>query len=324
MKNLKSKMISLIVLTFILTLIIPLSAYATNEEVVIVKDTDNGEYIIYVKGYLNNEFKFAFANSNVEGTEQTLTFIDSALDSSDSNANHVAYVDSTTLSTAENSTYMWINLNGEYKAVAIDIEDNVEKTDLENVGNTSKIIPITLDKKVVEDTTSEQGLRKTTTVGVAKIVNNYSNLQYQLIPRPETGADNNLFALAELIEKNEFTDSYTKIKASKEFIELYNQQYSNLDNQGWKTVENNEVLQPEGAITGDQYILWLKADNSQDVHFLTSYREVDEEWIKEEIKTILPHTYDNNTMLVAFGIVIVAIIVVSIRIKSLKKKELGK
>ena len=30
------------------------------------------------------------------------------------------------------------------------------------------------------------------------------------IKRPETGADNDLFALAELIEKNEFTDAYTR------------------------------------------------------------------------------------------------------------------
>lgn len=324
MKSLKLKILLIMAIIGIFMVCMPIFCYGANEEAVIVKDTGNSKYIIYIKGYLNEEFKFAFADSNVSGTEATLTFIDSALDSDSSNANHVAYVDSTTLSTAENSTYMWIKKNGEYKVVAIDITDNIEKIELENVGNISKIVPIALDKKVVEDTTSEQGLRKTTIVGVAKIVNDYSNLQYQLVPRPETGADNNLFALAELIEKNEFTDIYTKIKASKKFIELYNQQYSNLDNQGWKTVENNEVLQPEKAITGDQYILWLKADNSEDVHFLTSYREVDEEWIKEEIKTILPHTYDDNTMLIAFGIVIVAIIAVSIRIKSLKKKELGK
>lgn len=323
MKDSKFKIISLIVLAIMLILIMPISVYAANEEAVIVKDTNKNEYIIYVKGYLSDAFEFAFANSNAEGTEQTLTFIDSALDSNDSKSSNVAYVDETTLGIAENATYMWIKQNGEYKTVAIDIKDNVEKTELESLGKTSKTIPITLEKKVVEDTTSEQGLRKTTTVGIAKIVDSNLNLQYQLIKRPATGNDNDLFALAELIEKNEFTDSYTKIKASKEFIELYNQQYSNLDNQGWKTVENNEVLQPEETITGDQYILWLKTADSKDVHFLTSYREVDEEWVREEIKTVLPHTYDDNTMLIALVIVVVAIIIVSIRIKSLKKK-LGK
>ena len=89
-------------------------------------------------------------------------------------------------------------------------------------------------------------------------------------------------------------------------------------------IENSKVQQPSEAENGDQYILWVKGDNIKDVHFLTSYREYEEEFIKEEIRTKLPYTYDNNTILIVLGIVIVAIIVVSIRIAILKKKEMKK
>jgi len=321
MESLKSKIIFTIIISFMIILIMPLSIYAANEEIVIVKESEE-QYIIYLKDYLNKEFEFAFSNDNMADIA-TLTFLNSALDKPEENANHIAYVNGTNISMFANKTYMWVKENGELKITAreIDISDNITKQDLENVGNTSKTMPIKLEQKVVENTVTEEGLKKTTTVGIVTVAEEYKNSVYQLVKRPETGNNNNLFALAELIEKNEFTDIYTKIKASKEFIELYNQQYSEIEEQDWKDIENGTILQPEDAKTGDQYILWLKGDNSKDVHFLTSYRVEDEEWVKEEIKTVLPHTYDNNMILIIFGIVIVAIIVVSLRIKSLKKKK---
>ena len=48
----------------------------------------------------------------------------------------------------------------------------------------------------------------------------------------------------------------------------------------------------------------------------TSYEKV-----TEEITVKLPVTGDNNTLLIVLGILVVAIIVVSIRIKSLKKEN---
>lgn len=315
-----------LVITFILGIIfIQSSAYAANENSVIVKEDDSSKYMIYLKDYLTEEFEFAFSNNKSE-TEENLTFINSALDEENDNANQIAYVDNTTVSMFENPTYMWIREDGkiEKEGIEIDIKDNILKSNLEKVSKTSKNIPIKLEQKVVEDTTSEEGLRKTTTVGMVKVLKDYEVLRYQLIKRTETKETDTLFALAELIEKNEFTDSYTQIKASKEFIELYNEQYSKLENPEWKNVKDKEILQPEETKTGDQYILWVESDDEQDIHFLTSYRQEDEEWIKEEIKTVLPYTYDNNTLLIVLVIVIVAIVIVTLRIKSLNKKEVKK
>lgn len=324
MKNLKNKFILIIAVVVAMLILIPLNVNAANESVVIVKEEQN-KYIIYLKDFLNSEFEFAFSN-NKDEAQSNLTFINSALDSAQDDANHVAYVDENTISTFNKTTYMWVKQNGKMKITAtqIDIKDNVLKSDLPKVGDTSKIIPIKLEQKVVEDETSTEGLRKTTTVGIVKINSKKENIQYQLIKRPAEGANNNLFALAELIEKNDFTDAYTKIKASKEFLELYNQQNSKLKNDEWETVKDLTVLQPEEAKTGDQYILWLKSEDTEDVHFLTSYRAEDEKWVQEEIKTVLPYTYDDNLVLIALAVVIVAIIIVSIRIVVLKKKEMKK
>ena len=324
MKRTRLKFIIMIV-TFVLGIIFFQSTiFAANENLVIVKESET-KYIFYLKEYLTEEFEFAFSNKKSE-LESNLNFINSAYDEKKDDANSIAYVDNETLAMFASETYMWVRKNGEIKIAGteIDLNDNIEKSDLENVGNTSKIMPIQLEQKVIEDTTSEEGLRKTTTVGIVKVLNNYSALQYQLINRTESDEDNNLFALAELIEKNDFTDTYTKIKASKEFIELYNERYKNLKNENWINVNNSEILQPKEAKTGDQYILWLESDDKKDIHFLTSYRQENEEWIKEEIRTVLPYTYDNNVLLVVLGIVIVAIVTVALRIKSLNKKEVKK
>ena len=62
------------------------------------------------------------------------------------------------------------------------------------------------------------------------------------------------------------------------------------------------------------------AGGGSDDNFVGLYDEV----VKEEVKTKLPHTYDNNTILIIFAIVVVAIVAVSIRIAVLKKKEMSK
>lgn len=318
----KTKFLITILLGVCMLLCMPVFSDAANEELVIVEKTEN-EYIIYLKQYLNQEFEFAFSNNNV-ADESTLNFIDSALDKEGEEANNIAYVDSNSVTMFENTTYMWVKVNGEIKISAreINIQDNITKAELESVGKTSTIVPIELGQEQTVNEVNEEGTKITETVGVVKVLKEITNGEYQLIERKTTTETDNLFALAELIEKNEFTDAYTEIKASKEFIELYNKLYGELNSENWKTVKNSSVQQPVDAETGDQYILWIKGENIQDVHFLTSYREYDEEIVKEEVKTKLPYTYDNNTILIVLAIVIVAIVLVSIRIAVLKKKEM--
>lgn len=315
MRNLNLKTV-LLVGIFLLVLLLALPVKAANENIVIVKQEDNS-YIIYVKDYLDKEFQFAFSNDKDVEPANTL-FVNSAKDTVDGE-NNIAYsINKIT------DKYMFIKANESTEVFEIDFEDNIEKLDLESINLVSKKITIKLEQEEVVNEVNENGTKITETVGVAKLEENLENVKYQLVPRKSTTENNTLFALAELLEKNEFTDKYTEIRASKEFFELKTKLENELKEEDWETVENNSVKQPKEAQTGDQYILWLDSKEESDVHFLTSYRKYDEDVIEKEVKTILPYTYDNNTILVALVIVVCAIVIVSIRIAVLKKKEMSK
>lgn len=316
MKKSRLKILLIVAIIGIFTIGMPMFAYGANENTVVVKQEDNN-CIIYVKGYLDKEFQFAFSNEKDVDTA-TLTFENSAKDTADGQ-NNIAYADASTA-----KKYIFVKTGSKVECFEIDINDNITKFNLEKINTISKKIPVELKQEQIVNEVNENGTRITETVGVAKIVNSLSDGKYNLVPRKATTDTDNLFALAELLEKNKFTDKYTEIKASKEFFDLKTKLESELKLEDWKTIENDTIKQPEEAETGDQYILWVKGDNKSDIHFLTSLKKYDEEVIEKEVKTILPYTYDNNTLLVALAIVVVAIVIVSIRIVVLKKKEMNK
>lgn len=317
MKKSKVKILLMVVIIGIFTVGMPILAYGTNENLAIVEQADNS-YIIYVKGYLNKEFQFAFSNDKNADIE-TLTFIDSAKDTANGE-NNIAYATSTIA-----EKYMFVKTADRTEVFEININDNISKENLESINTVSKKIPVTLEQELIVNEVNAEGTKITETVGVAKLVNSLKNGEYQLSPRTSTTDNNTLFALAELLEKNEFTDKYTKIKASKEFFDLKEKLENELEsNEDWNKIENNSIAQPSEAQTGDQYILWVRGENTSDVHFLTSLRVYDEEEVEKEVKTILPYTYDNNTILVVFAIIVVAIVIVAVRIAILKKKEMNK
>ena len=318
----KNKFLITILVGICMLLCMPALSYATNEDLVIVKQSES-EYIIYMKQYLKHEFEFAFSNDKLVDVA-TLSFTKSALDTSETEANNIAYVESGNFAMFANTTYMWIKVNGEIKVSEreINLSDNITKANLELVGTTSKTIPVTLEQEEVVNKENEEGTKITETIGVAKLAQEITDAKYQIIKRNASENTEALYELAELIEKNAFTDIYTEITASKEFYELLTSELNNLKEEDWKVVENNTIKQPADAQNGEQYILYVSAGNKADVHFLTSYREYKEEYVKEQITTLLPHTYDNNTILIALGIVVVAIILVTVRIIILKKKEM--
>ncbi len=327
MKISKLKILLMVVIIGIITVGMPIIAYGTNEDAVIVKQSES-EYIIYLKAYLNQEFQFAFSN-NKEADVATLAFVNSAVDSAQG-TNNIAYVnDDATIALFANKTYMWVKVDGELKisGLEIDIKDNITKTELEDMSKVSTIIPVKLEEKDLEakeltDAKTGDKYIQTTRVGVAVLQKDISNAKYQLIEEKSSEDYENLYSLAELLQKNEFTDKYTKIKASKEFLNLATKLHSELKEEEWKTVDEKTVYQPENTKTGDKFILWLKGDRIEDVHFLES--KMEETPIYEKEKTKLPYTYDDNTILIAFAIVVVAIVAVSIRIAVLKKKEMSK
>ncbi len=100
---------------------------------------------------------------------------------------------------------------------------------------------------------------------------------------------------------------------------------------GWTLVENNEILQPEEARTGDKYIIYLKENVDEnttvvDAKFLVC-EYVPDQGVAKEPKTIseivkLPVTFDSGTILfIALGIIVLALVIVAIIKRTNKKDE---
>lgn len=323
----KLKVVLTIAILALAVLIIPGICYAeegTNDGVVIVK-TSTDRYLIYIKGYLDVDFKFALST---DGTETPSIFTNFAVDTVDAQ-NHIAFSETGT------EEYLWVKVGDEIKISGrkIDLTDNITMAELEGIENISKTIEIEIGvsepvETMMKDEATGDEYKKTVKVGTVKIITPISNGRYQLVKRLSNEKTNQFFALAELIEKNNFTDKYAVIKTAKEFTDLKAELRASLSD--WKDVVDATVKQPEDAEDGEQYILWLKEDEStvniamEDVHFLTSVKEESIEKITEDVTTLLPKTYDDNTILFAFIAVVIAIVAVAIRISFLKKKEMSK
>lgn len=317
MQNLKSKMIFLLGIFLIVSCLLGISVYATNENVQIVKKSDN-EYLIYVKNNLDDSFEFAFSDDNTVD-KTTLTYSSAAKDAV-TGGNYIAFINEYTTE----HKYMWVrNSEGEYvlNAVELDLTKAIDNYDLENIQKVTKLIEADTDQVKVEEKDVNGSKVKVTTGKV--VLKNEGDYQYQIVKLPNGEEYNRLMDLAERISKfdNETNlDMYTKLEVYNEFSILFNNLKHNLDYDKWVDVEGNEIYQPSDAKNGDKYVLWIKEGRETiDTQFLTS--KYVEEKVVEKITTKLPVTYDNNILLVVLGILVIAIIVVSIRIKSLEKES---
>lgn len=313
MRNLKLKIIFLVGI-FSLILLLGLPVNAANENVQLVKQTET-DYLIYINGNLDSSFEFAFSDNNTADKE-TLTYLSAATDSAEG-GNYIAYINSYT---TENK-YMWAkNAEGTYfvEGVELDLSKAIPADELTAIQNVTKKIAVDTEQVQVEEKTINGNQVKVTT---GKIVfENEGNYEYQIVKLPSVAEYNELMDLAERISKiNSTTDMYTKLGLYTKFNNLYNELSSALLEENWIDVQNQEILQPEDTENGDKYVLWIREGNTIDAQFLTS--KYVEEKVTEEITVKLPVTGDNNTLLIVLGILVVAIIVVSIRIKSLKKEN---
>lgn len=315
MHNSKLKIL-LSVILFVLVTAISMSVYAANDNIEIIKKSDT-DYLIYIKDNLGEEFDFAYSNDNTVNRDN-LTYKAAAQDDTDS-ANYIAYVNQYT--TEHN--YIWAKkANGTFilEAVELDLSKAIPEAELTAIQNVTKNIKVDTTK-THEEKEVVNGTTKILTTGKLVILDE-GNFKYQIAKVEENSNEAKLMDLAERISKfNNSTDMYTKLGIYKEFNNLYKEMAGGLAADKWLAVENNEVLQPEEAENGTKYIVWLTDGETKDVQFLTCKKEYKEEKVIEEITTKLPVTYDNNTLLVVLGIVILAIVLVSIRIKALNKKE---
>ncbi|MBO5412993.1 MAG: LPXTG cell wall anchor domain-containing protein [Clostridia bacterium] len=313
MRNLKLKIIFLVGI-FSLILLLGLPVNAANENVQLVKQTET-DYLIYINGNLDSSFEFAFSDDNTADKE-TLTYLSAATDSAEG-GNYIAYINSYT---TENK-YMWAkDAEGTYfvEGIELDLSKAIPADELTAIQNVTKKIAVDTEKVQVEEKTID-GNQVTVTTGKV-VFENEGNYEYQIVKLPSTTEYNELMDLAERISKiNSTTDMYTKLGLYTKFNNLYNELSLELLDEKWIDVQNQEILQPEDTENGDKYVLWIREGNTTDAQFLTS--KYVEEKVTEEITVKLPVTGDNNTLLIVLGILVVAIIVVSIRIKSLKKEN---
>ena len=321
MTNLKYKLI-IVAIIFILGLIaIHTSVFASNENVQIL-EKNTGDYIIYVKDNLNTDFEFAFSNDKL-ADKNILTYYSAE---TDSNGNKIAFVNSETISLFSAPTYMWVKTEADYvlEGIEIDLSKAINENDLQIAANLTKIIKVDTTKtNTIEETID--GKKVTTTVGKV-VLTEQGDYSYILIEEPDSEDYDKLTELATRISKfNSETDMYTQIQVYSEFLNIFTKLTPN-DNAEWVDLKGNEIIQPEDTEDGEKYILWIKevgADQTAnlDIQFLISYKQYSEEKIIEKITTKLPVTYDNNTLLIVFGVLVLAIIIVCIRIKMLNKRE---
>lgn len=293
---------------------------AANENIQIVKN-NKGEYMIYVKDNEGTNFEFAFSKNQNED-KASLSFKQAETDSQIK----IAYVDSDSISLFEDNTptYMWVKDGDNYilNGIEVDLSKAITDTNLQYAATITKIIGADSTKTSTTEKT-EDGKKITTTVGEIVLENENGDYSYITIKLPNSEDYNNFMKLATKVSKlNSNTDMYTQIETYSEFLNLFNSLKPDSE-AGWLKADKNIIYQPEDAEDGEEYVVWIKDNNTDDidVQFLTSTKKFSEEKIKETITTKLPVTYDNNTLLIVFAIVVVAIILVCVRIKYLNKKE---
>lgn len=343
-----SKYITKIFFVFSIVLfitIVPLITYATNEDVSIVSSTidDNGqekmEFLIYIKDYTKNKFKYAFSNEE-QPEVIDLNYINSITDNL---GNQVALLNAETYEELSNEKiYMWVkDENGDeiINGIQLDLSGTLSKEEMQTVETITKRIEVEIaDTKEKVDATEPisqkevDGVTENVKVGYIKITDNEdAQYYYRLIKTTESMDFEKLMELAKEINKTyEKLDMYEKIKISKEFYELYTKL---VEKTNWEEVENMTINQPEESVEDDEYVVFIKKVEGEneivDVQFLTSYDDYKENVIKEQIvtqeTTKLPITYDNIILLIiAFAIIVLALVIIFIRIRKLSKRNENK
>lgn len=326
MKKLTKKFTGIAIIAILLMLypIMTLATESTNENLQIVQ-TEKEKFIIYLKDLQDKEFSYAISKDQTTN-EMNLNYIHSVKDKDN---NQVILVDKGIYDVTQGTkAYLWIKQEGKQLETAkeVDFSKAFEKNKIEEVENiTKKIKTETISDLLEEEKTDENGVKITVKVGGIKITDSKeAQYFYEMMPATENYAT--LIEKAEKI-KNEYSnmDMYTKIQTAKEFYELYNQL---AEKANWQSVENMQIKQPKEATEGSKYVVFIKKveENKEtvDVQFLISTEEQTPSYEKEkkivQETTKLPITGDNLVLLIAFTIVVIAIIFAFIKMKKSDNK----
>lgn len=330
MKHSKLKLMLAIIIFSILVVSVT-SIFATNEKIQILQKA-NEEYMIYIQNHLEESFEFAFSNDKNANKEE-LSYRNAATDTAEEGANYIAYVDENLYKMYfAQSTYLWArSLDGTYfvEGIEVQLNDSITDEEAELANNITKIIQVDTTQILNKPTEIINGVETTKTVGKVA-VQEEGTTYYQLLKVPNDGKYSEFIKLAEKISNNQIQNNiYSKLEVAKEFSKLYQELVPATTDANWTLVENNEILQPEEAKDDEQYILWLKNENGNniklDVQFLNCFEDYKKEVISEKVTTKLPVTADDPTLFIILAaLVVVLIVVLIIRKVAIKKDNTSK
>ena len=333
MKNLRAKLIGVIVL-FMIIMLVPMVVLAvTNDKIQIISNAD-GEYMVYIQELLNKNFLYAISSSE-NAQEGELTYVTAQ----DGEGNYIANVQNSEAVTG-GSTFLHVRYDDENgqevkEVIELDLSKALDKNDMEYVENTTKRIETRENAGIVVREEVVNGVTQRVTVGGIEIVteeNDNNTYYYTLTKVTDNTLYSKLFTLANELNADDYTnkDMYSKIELTSEFYNVYNQLIANAN---WTEVSNNEIRQPEDADKGDQYVVLIKkvaedGTETTDAKLMTSRidpeQEVEpakEEKVPVQTTSRLPITGDSIVLFVALAMIVIALVIVFVRMKKLNKKE---
>lgn len=315
MKKLSSKIL-LIVMAITLIFSLNATVNATAEDMAVLENA-NGDYLIYLNEYLNEEYSYAITTS-ADVEENNLNWYTAK----DTNGNNVIKV-----SKDQIGSYLWVKVNNEIikKAEPINVTEVSTEAEINEMKTLTNRIKVDATQTITEETREDNVIR-TVTQGVLKITDD-ANAKYSydiVLLNDENTACKELVNLMSKI--NNDMDIFQTIEVAQEYTTLWNNIITNTE---WKEVTNATIAQPVDAENGTQYVVLLKKElngaTTYDAQVLTSKKATSEDQVQEVVKTEtrseLPVTFDNPILFVLLGVAVVAIVIIAIRIRSLSKKN---
>ncbi len=324
-KSLAQKVMLFLAVTIITITLLQSFSLAKSENVQMIKKSEK-EYIIYVSNLIGSEFEFSFANKKDESKEN-LVFTNSALDQED-NENNIAYIDETIYNNyfdGKKETYLWVKQGTEYKVEAekINLKDALTEEDIQELNNATKKIPVKFGELNLPAETVD-GVKITRRMGTINIEDNSeTEYSYKMLKSTEESKVEELINLANEMNKLDEKNTYDKLSIYGQFKSLYEELKPS---DGWNVAENNVIKQPQESKKGEQYLVWIKNEQTTDVQIMTCNDDYTPEYenkkIINKVITKLPITGESLALYITAAILIVLIVTVAIlKVKNNKSNK---
>ena len=324
-KSLAQKVMLFLAVTIITITLLQSFSLAKSENVQMIKKSEK-EYIIYVSNLIGSEFEFSFANKKDESKEN-LVFTNSALDQED-NGNNIAYIDETIYNNyfdGKKETYLWVKQGTEYKVEAekINLKDALTEEDIQELNNATKKIPVKFGELNLPAETVD-GVKITRRMGTINIEDNSeTEYSYKMLKSTEESKVEELINLANEMNKLDEKNTYDKLSIYGQFKSLYEELKPS---DWWNVAENNVIKQPQESKKGEQYLVWIKNEQTTDVQIMTCNDDYTPEYenkkIINKVITKLPITGESLALYITAAILIVLIVTVAIlKVKNNKSNK---